>query len=222
MSLVITPFLMIGIFAVFVVLIVAAAARQSKRTAENFRQMAATLGLPFEDKPPVMGLFYAGPKMAGPLRGKHVELFPFSTGAGKSRVQWCAVSAAPSVASRLTFHLRRQGFGTKLMELFGTKEIQVGEAEFDRTWFIQTNQPDYFRTALLPELREKINVLVRESGTQARGMEFKLDQNGVRYAEMGTFSDSGRCKRCVRVVEIVCDLADLAEVFSEQTPANPA
>jgi hypothetical protein len=204
MSVVIAPFLMIGIFVVFVVLIGAAAARQGKRTAENVRQMAATLGLQVEDKPPVLGIFYTGARASGQLRERRVELFPFSTGAGKSRVEWCAVSAALAAASRLT----------------GTKEIQVGDAGFDRTWFIQTNQPEFLREALLPELREKITALMRESGASARGPEFKLDGSTVRYAEMGTFSDPARCRRCERAVEIVCDLADVAEVFAEQQPVN--
>jgi hypothetical protein len=220
MSLAIAPVLMIGFFAIMVVLIGMAAARQGKRTAENVRQMAVTLGLQFEDKPPAMGIFYPEARAAGQLRGKRVELFPFSTGSGKSRVQWCAVSAAVPAASRLTFHLRRQGFGTKLMELFGAKEIQVGDAEFDRTWFIQTNQPEFLREALLPELRGKIASLMRESGASARGMEFKLDGSAVRYAEMGNFSDPARCRRCEHAAEIVCDLADVAEVFAEQHPVS--
>ena len=220
MSLAIAPLLMIGFFVVIAVLIGAAAVRQGKRAAENVRQPAGLLGLQFEDKPPVLGVFYSGARAAGQLRGKRVELFPFSTGSGKSRVQWCAVSATLTVPGRLTFHLRRQGFSTKVMELFGAKEIEVGDAEFDRAWFIQTNQPAFLREALLPELREKITALMRESGASARGMEFKLDGNTVRYAEIGTFSDPARCQRCGRAAEIVCDLADVAEVFAEQRPVD--
>jgi hypothetical protein len=196
------------------------AAQQGKRATENVRQMAATLGLQFVEKPPTLGMFYTDARAAGQMRGKRVEVFPFATGSGKSRIQWSAVSAAVPVSTALTFHLRRQGFSTKFLELFGAKEIQVGDAEFDRAWFIQTNQPDYFGGALLPELRAKINSLVRELGTQARGMEFKLEQNGVRYAEIGSFSNGDCCKRCLRAADIVCDLADVAEVFAEQQKAN--
>jgi hypothetical protein len=214
------PLLMIGLFVAMIGLAVWTGARQSKRARENIRQLAATLGLQLGEKPPVLGMFYTDLRAAGSLRGKQVEVFPFSTGSGKSRVQWSAVSAAVPAASALTFHLRRQGVGTKIMELFGTKEIQVGDAEFDRTWFIQTNEPGFFREALLPELREKIGSLVREPGTQARGLEFKLEKNVVRYAEMGNFSNGGTCKRCLRAADIVCDLADVADVFAEQPPGK--
>jgi hypothetical protein len=211
------PLLMIGLFAAVIVLVGWAAARQSKRTTENVRELAASLGLQFADKPPVLGVFYPEPRATGQLRGKRVELFPFTTGSGKSQTHWSAVSATVPGAGGLTFHLQRQGFGTKFLELFGAREIQTGEAEFDAAWFIQTNQPEYFRAALLPELRAKINALVRESGTPARGMDFKLGQAVVRYAEMGSFGDLDRCQRCRRAADIVCDLADLAEVFTGQT-----
>jgi hypothetical protein len=220
MSPAILPLLFIGFFLVMVGLALWGVAKQGKLASENVRQLAATLGLEFAAKPPSLGMFYAEARAGGQLRGKRVEVFPFSTGSGKSRIQWCAVSAAVPAAGRLTFHLRRQGFGTKFLELFGAKEIQVGDAEFDRAWFIQTNQPEFFREALLPELREKINALVRELGTQARGMEFKLEQDTVRYAEVGSFANGDSCKRCRRAADIVCDLADVAEVFAEQGKVN--
>jgi hypothetical protein len=212
------PFLMIGLFAAGIGLVVWAAARQGRRTTENVRELAGQLGLEFSAGEPVLGVFYPAARATGQIRGKRVELFSFATGSGKSRVQWCAVSAAVAGAGGLTFHLRRQGFGTKFMALFGAKEISVGDPEFDRAWFIQTNQPEYFRAALLPELREKISALVREPGRPARGIEFKLEAAVVRYAEMGTFASADSCRRCRRAAEIVCDLADLAEVWVERKP----
>jgi len=214
------PLLFIIFFVGMIGLTLWGVAKQGKRATENVRQLAAALGLQLVTVPPALGVFNVGARAGGQLRGKRVEVFPFSTGSGKSRIQWCAVSAAVPAGNTLTFHLRRQGFGTKVMELFGAKEIQVGDADFDRAWFIQTNQPEFFREALLPELREKINSLVRELGTQARGMEFKLEQNAVRYAEMGGFANGDSCQRCRRAADIVCDLADVAEVFAEQKKVN--
>lgn len=220
MSPTVFPLLIVVLFVVCIGLLGLALARASKLATENVRRMAETLGLEFTVKPPALGLFYSEARAAGQLRGKQVELFPFATGSGKSRIQWCAVSAAVPVAGSLTFHLRQQGFGTKVMELFGAREISVGEAEFDRTWFIQTNQPEFFREALLPELRDKISALLHAARMPARSMELKLDQNVVRYAEIGSFSSADSCTRCLRAAEIVCDLADLAEVAAGQKTGN--
>ncbi len=219
MSTALIPLLMIGAFVAFFGLAMWAGARQSKRAAANVRQLADTLGLQFSEKPPALGMFYSDIRAGGQVRGKRVEVFSYAVGSGKSRVHWSAVSAAGTAAGGLTFHLRRQGFGMKhLMELFGAKEITVGDADFDQAWFIQTNQPEFFREALLPELRGKISNLLREAGTQSRGMEFKLENGVVRYAEIGSFSSDGTCRRCERAVDIICDLADVAEVFAEQRP----
>ncbi|RFC49920.1 MAG: hypothetical protein DUW69_000798, partial [Verrucomicrobia bacterium] len=46
------PLLMIGLMVVVFALIARTAARQSRRTAENVRQLAETLGLQFDEKPP--------------------------------------------------------------------------------------------------------------------------------------------------------------------------
>lgn len=212
------PLLMIGLFVVVFGLLVWMAIRQVKRSSENMRRLADVLGLKFVSKPPAFSLFYGEERASGLRRGRQVDLFAYATGSGRSRVQWCAVAAAVPASCALTFHLQRQGFGTKVMGLFGAKEIQVGDAEFDAAWFIQTNQPDYLRSALLPEVREKINALVRELGVTARGMEFRLDKGAVRYAEQGNFAGDDPCERVQRAADIVCDLAEVAEVCTP--PSN--
>ena len=204
----------ISVFALVIVVLIWATAVTGKRAAENMRQLADKLGLQAAISPPTWGIFYPTARAGGILRDKVVEVFPFSTGSGKSRVQWCAISAAARRHGGLTFVFRKQGFGTKVMEMFGAHEIEVGDPAFDREWFIQTNQPDFMRAALVPELRTRLTGLAR--GTGARGPQLQLEGGIVRYAEQGTFSDPLRCGRIVSAAPLVCDFADLAEVFGEQ------
>ena len=160
------PFVLLGFFLLVIGGVAWLVAAMSKRAADNVQRLAAALGLDFAVKPPTLGLFYSEPTAAGEIRGRRVAIFPFITGTGESRVQWCAVSAATT--SSLTFHLQRQGFGSKLMELFGAREIQVGDPEFDAAWFIQTNRPAQLTAALLPELRARMMALHRAAGPRAR------------------------------------------------------
>lgn len=204
----------IGIFLVVAVILVWAGSVTSKRSAENMRRLADKLGLQPVLKEPTWGIFYSEPRASGTIREKHVEVFPFSTGSGKSRVQWSAISATPRRHGGLTFNFRKQGFGTKVMKMFGSKEIEVGDPVFDREWYIQTNQPEFFRAALVPELRQRLSELGRDA--RARGLQFQLEGGVVRYAEHGTFSDQNRCARIEHAAGVACDFADLAEVFSEQ------
>jgi len=150
------------------------------------------------------------PRITGTVRGKHLEFFNYTTGAGKSRVHWVAVSVAPSVPARLTFRLSRQGLLSKVQEFFGASEITVGDPVFDGQWFIETNRPEFFRAALLPELRAKIEAARAVAPKQVRG-EFRLEDGRVRYAEQGTFSEE-RCGRYEAMLPLLCDLADVAEV----------
>jgi len=206
------PYLMILIVVATLAIVFWAAAQASKRAAQNIRELAEMLGLQADLRPPSLGLFYSEPRASGQWRGKALEIFSYSTGSGKSRVQWCAVSAAVRVDAGLRFTLQQQGFGTKVMELFGAHEIQVGDEDFDRRWFIQTNQPDFFRAALLPELRAKISALATDSST--RGLKLQLEDGQVRYAEQGSFANARIAGRVGQAAEVVADLADVAEVFA--------
>lgn len=200
--------LMILGFMAFAGFIMWMAARASALAQENVRRMAGSIGLELQAAAPLLGVFYPAPRATGRVRGKAVAVYNYHTGTGKSRRTWCALSVTPAATSGLNFALTRQGLGSKLKEMFGAKEITVGNHEFDRTWFIQTNEPDFFQAALLPELQEKI---------QAFKGSFKLAEEGVTYVEEGSFSTEERCTRFARAVEVVCDLADIAEVFARQT-----
>ncbi|MCX6945646.1 MAG: hypothetical protein NT173_12965, partial [Opitutales bacterium] len=129
-----------------------------------------------------------------------------------SRVQWCALSVAPGRDGGLNCSLQRQDLGTKLKELFGAREIQVGDPEFDRQWFIQTNQPEFLRAALLPELRQKITALAAAPG--GRPGRWQLESGLVRYAEQGSFANANIAARLSLAAEIGADLAEVAEVFA--------
>jgi len=150
------------------------------------------------------------PRITGVVRGKQVEFYNYVTGSGKSRTNWVAVSVTPVVGVTLTFRITRQGFLSKLQALFGAKEITVGDKAFDGRWYIETNKPDFFRAALLPEVRLKIDAASLAARKHVN-VEFKLAEGRVRYAEVGGFSDE-TLARYEALLPLLCDLADVAEV----------
>lgn len=196
---------------IFVVLIVAWARKQSERAHANVQRLAGQLGLTMAPVTTYLG-FKSEPRASGLFRGKPAELFTYTTGSGKSRVRWTALALTPHDTGGFTFTLSRQGFGTKVSELFGAREITVGDPAFDASWFIQTNQPEFMQAALIPELRARVTAALERTG---RSGSFKLEKERVIYAEMGDFSDVERCDRLARVAEPLSDLADAAEVFAE-------
>jgi len=204
-----------GVFGLAIVgLIGWAGASSSRRTREQAQRLADALGLTLDPAQPVLGLFWPNPRGAGTMRDKHVEFFNYTTGSGKSRTTWSALTVRPRADGGLTFRLRKQGLGTKVMELFGAKEIRVDDAAFDAAWFVQTNQPDYFRAALVGEIRDRF-MAARSAGATG---SFQLEYGVVKYAERGTFGNDRRRQRYELIAPLLCDLADVAEVFAQVRP----
>lgn len=198
------PLLFVGGFVALVLFGIWCSYLAWRKSHERLAALAGRLGLEFV----AAKGWNDNARITGTLRGKRVEFFTYSTGSGKSRKTWSALSVTPAAESSLTFALCKQGFGTKLRALFGAKEITVGDAAFDGRWFIQTNQPEFFRAALIPELRTKLDAALE--GT-IRGGDIKLERGVVGYAEQGVFSRE-RCARYEALLPLLCDLADVAEV----------
>ncbi|WP_438480360.1 hypothetical protein [Oleiharenicola lentus] len=185
-------------------LIIWLAIKQHARTKENLIALAARHGLRLVETKQSLGADYS---VQGTVLGREVRFWTYTTGSGKSRVHWAAVGVRPR-ATNLTFELRRQGFTTKLMEMFGSKEITVGDPAFDQAWFVQTNQPEFLQAALLPEIRAKFMA----QPERARDGSYKLADGWVQFAEHGSFATPEVIARLETKLPLLHDLADVAEV----------
>lgn len=190
-----------GVFA----LIVWAVLAGGKRTAANLTALAGRLGLQVQFR--TWGNFVLGGSLQGTIAGRAVRVWSYTTGSGKSQRTWSALGVRPRRDDGFTFKFARQGFATKVMEVFGSKEIRLGDRAFDDAWFVQTNRPDYLAAALLPEIREKIMTVFHTGhGT------LRLEGGEVAYVEEGSLSDLAVTQRLEAALPAVQDLADVAEV----------
>ena len=195
--------MMVAFFVGVPVLAVWAMIHSTRKMRTQFERLAANLGLRLDPPQPPRGITAPPPSLVGSIRGKAVKIHTYSTGSGKSRTTWTEVVVTPVLAGDMTFGFTREGFGTRVMQLFGAKEIKVGNREFDEAWFVQTNRPDFLRAALLPELQQKFRPF--------RGV-CKLEQGLVTYTERGLLANEATRHRFEQAMELACDLADLAEV----------
>lgn len=191
-------------FGGLVGLIVWAAMAEHAKMKQRFEALAARLGLRVVEEKLSIGSQLS---VVGLHQGREVKFWPYSTGSGKSRTHWAAVAVRPA-ATELAFEIRRQGFATKLMEVFGSKEITVGDAAFDQEWFVQTNQPEFLAAALVPAIREKFMAQPQ----RANDGSYKLADGWVQFAERGTFSSEEVIARLEAKLALLRDLADVAEV----------
>lgn len=180
----------------------------ARKTRDRLHAFAARAGLRLTEQT-VLG-FTSVESLDGEQHGRTVRYWTYSTGSGKSRTTWVAVGVRPRGEAGLQFDLTRQNFGSKLLELFGTKEITVGDPAFDAAWFVRTNQPDFFAAALVPQIRARL--LAEPAGRW--GARYKLEQGPVQYVEQGSFAGSGVLERLERQLPLLHELADVAEVFA--------
>lgn len=183
---------------------------QRKKTRERLTQLAARQRLALEEKKePLGGRSFA---VAGVRDGRRVRFWSYVTGGSKSQQHWVVVGVEPRQSGGLTFNLQGQGWGTKLAEFFGAKEIQVGDPAFDEKWFVRTNRPETFGAALLPEIRAKLTAL-RDGG--ARGV-FRMEDGFVAYVQQGFLMNEKTLALLERVLPVLFDLADVVEVLASE------
>jgi hypothetical protein len=201
------PFLL---FVVLAGVTIGATGVRRRRKAANLQKLATQLGLEFIS----VGNAWIGTSfVSGTLRGKQVKFFNYSTGAGKSGdTTWSAMTAQVATPGTLAFTLEKRGFVAKIERLFGAHEVTVGNAEFDRAWFMRSNRPVFLRAALIPELRAKLMAALHGGITG----KFELKGGEVKYAEIGGFSDQKRTDRFAALADVVCDLVDVAEVAARE------
>lgn len=198
--------LVIPLFVIVPVLVYWLARNHARKTLADLRAFAARTGLRLVEKT-VLGVTVVE-RVEGEQQGRTVRFWSYSTGSGKSRTTWMTVGVTVPGGVALQFDLTRQNFASKLMELFGAREIQVGDPAFDAAWFVRTNQPEYFAAALVPAIRAK---LMAEVGDRRSTGGFKLENGVVRYTEMGGLS-AVAVERFATKLPLLQDLADVAEV----------
>jgi hypothetical protein len=201
------PVLVFTLFIVVFGIIVRVGITLAHKAQANVRTLAERLKLQFMETKPALGLFPRHPEAKGTIRGKSVRIYNYTSGSGKNKSTWSALAVTPAAHGGLTFGLMHEGFGSKLLGLFGSREVQVGNPAFDREWYIRTNAPEFFAAALLPEIQGKI---------QANPGSWNLKDGVIVYNERGLFSDAARCERFATVADTACDLADIAEVYARQ------
>lgn len=181
-----------------------------KRTVANLAVVAQRLGLNLVEKR--FCRLLTGAELHGAIGGRAVRFWQYTTGQGKSRNTWVAVGLRPRQDGGLTFGLSRQGITSGLAELFGAKEITLGDKVFDDAWFIETNQPEFLAAALVPEIRAR---LMAVHGTSHWG-SFRLVNGEVVYVESGGFSGVEQMARLEAALPVLLDLADVAEVMGRK------
>lgn len=189
-----------------VVVLLWALRAQARKVRDQMHGFAGARNLRLQEET-VLG-FVSVKSLEGQQSGRMIRYWTYSTGSGKSRTNWIAVGVQPRAATGLQFDLTRQNFGSKILGMFGVKEIQVGDPAFDAAWFVRTNQPDFLGAALVPSIRTRL--MADPKGRW--GSRYKLDGGLVHYVEQGWFNGTAALERLEQQLPLLHELADVAEV----------
>jgi hypothetical protein len=196
--------LFVGCIGLAIVLIKA----QQRKAIENLTKLASRLGLELKRQPAKLG-FEPTPTLEGRHRGRPVRFFSYTTGSGKNRRAWSAVSAAVPGAGAFVLELAPENFITRVATALGMQDIQIGDPTFDRAFIVRSNDAAAAAAALLPEIR----IRLLTAFPRLFGGELAVKEGAVRYAEGGGMGDAACVARLEAMLEVVCDLAEVAEVF---------
>lgn len=189
-------------------LVIWAAKEHARKTREMLHAFAQRAGLRIQEQT-ILG-YTSVESLEGEQAGRLIRYWTFTTGSGKSRTTWVAVAVRPRAEGGLQFDLTRQNFGSKIMEMFGVREIKVGDPAFDTAWFVRTNQPDFLAAALVPSIRGRLMA----GPADGWGARYKLENGLVQYVEQGNLWSAEVLTRLERQLPLLHELADAAEVFA--------
>lgn len=183
--------------------------RAARRSRENLQRLADELGLRAVLPEKRRFLLAVSGSVEGDYRGRSVRIYSYVTGSGKSRTHWCAVEARAQNPGGLSFSISSENFLTRAGRAFGLQDVAVGDEAFDRKFFVRSNQPEYMRMALIPEVRARF---LAGWGAGSRG-GIKAEAGTVKYSEVGSFSSGKIVARVPQILELVCDAADIVETY---------
>ncbi len=208
----IIPFLFAGIFLAVFGLIIWSSITQARKARQNLHALGAQLGLGVVE-PEKKGAFSMGStSLQGDYHGRSMRVYAYTTGSGKSRTSWCAVSAQATVPEGFMLKISGENLLTRAGRLFGFEDVATGDSEFDKRFFIKATKVGFIRAAILPEVRARLTEAWVQHGAHGT---FSVDATGVKYEETGTFANAKTCARFSLLLELACELADIAEACQE-------
>ena len=195
-----------------------AAVKKGKSGTDHMRSLGETLGVdvvggePYFESIQWLSFIKKPTKVSGTHRGGTLEVWHFTRGNGKNSSPYIGMKVGLENRRDLSFKIYKEGFFSKLGKTFGMQDVRVGDAEFDKTFIVKCSDPDFIRTALLPEIIEKFFSAFEQHGAKGT-IELKGDE--IYYEEGGRIRSEANRARFVALVDLCVDLRETVHVYNE-------
>lgn len=193
----------------FISLIFARSERE--KTRKNFAALADALGFSIV-QPRTRAISSESRRIVGKRGGRTVDVYATIRDQGRHIEKQSVVAMTVRNPRQLTLSIGRGRLSGLGAVFAGDRAVVSGDAEFDRSVQLRSNDPGYIAAALLPEVRQRI-VLAWQQGTHG---ELAVRIGEIRYEEIGALEDARALPRVRALVDLMCDLAEIVEAYSEQ------
>lgn len=151
-------------------------------------------------------------RVSGDYKGGAIEVWHFSRSSGKSSHPYIGLKLRLDNKRKLSFQFHKEGLFSKIGKTFGMQDVSVGDAQFDKTFIVKSNDPEFIRAALLPEIMEKFYDAFEQHG--AKGT-IKLKGNEIYYEEGGRIRSDESRARFAALIDLCADLRETVYVYNE-------
>lgn len=209
--------------AAFVIFALVSQSKQSKKTAETYRQVAAQ----FRGRA-IDGGMFGRPTLSFEHHGVSVQIDIYSTGGKNARYYTQVHVPWPDARTRCEVYPER--FSSRLGKLLGMTDLEIGSPDFDREFIITGNSVEAVREVLTPDVQRAIVGLRRLSAAPfSIGDDIYVSISGGKMLvkKHGYIREEALL---VRYIESALDLYDRAlghngagiEFIGEAKPSEPA
>jgi hypothetical protein len=178
--------------AVVVVVVIWMVISRQKRDAA-WMQLASEIGAEF-----IKGGFFRSSKVEAHVNEWTITLDTYSVPSGDSNTLYTRIKAPFDNKDGYQFTLARKGLVSKLDKALGAKDIELGDADFDRDFYIRGKDEARIR-ALFANLR------IRQLIEGQRSIRLGIKNNDLIFETQGEIKDVERLK-------------SLFELFREMLP----
>jgi hypothetical protein len=162
------------IMGVVIVIVGVAWTLMARQKNDAWKQFATELGAEFVD-----GGMLRGSKVLIKVKEYAVTLDTYTLPSGDSNTTYTRLRASLPDKKDLQFTLQRRNWVAKLDKALGTKEINIGDPEFDRDFVIRGENPAAVQAVFSNRRIYQLLQAQKSLVLGVRGNELRLDEYGV-------------------------------------------
>ena len=148
--------------------------------------------------------------LTGTIDGYNINIHSYVVSSGKHSTRYVRVSLARPVNYPLTFSIAREHIFSKIGKVMGHHDLETGNNVFDSQFLIRSSDEMFASSILLPEIQE---LLIAFDTQHSLNGALKLDEQGLRYDEIGSLNNEKSLAKIKPMVAIQLALAQACDAY---------